>query len=135
MSKKAFFDTNIWLPFIVTDGFHRRLVYAVAEFGDVVISQALWDEVAEKLVLKFRFSWERIVAGKAMMDAESDWFTERVTPYPESPDPDDAVLLAQALAAGCEYFVTNDGPLLKLVAIEGMKLISPQSFAALLGVS
>ena len=135
MSKKAFFDTNIWLPFIVSDGFHRRLIYAAAEIGDVIISQALWDEIAEKLALKFRFSWEQIVAGKAMMDEVSDWFTERVTPYPESPDTDDAVLLAQGLATGCEYFVTNDGPLLNLVAIEGMKLISPKDFAALLGVS
>ena len=132
---KVFLDANIWIPSIVTpDGFNRRLVVAASK-GEVIVSAELWNEVAEKLALKFRFSWESISSGKQVMFAASEMFIGQVEPFGASPDPDDALLLAQALAAGCEYFVTNDGPLLKLVAIEGMKLISPKGFAALLGVN
>ena len=131
---RVFFDTNVWLPVIMSDGFNRRLVFAAAERGEVVISETLWDEVADKLVLKFRLSWEQIVAGKALMEDSGDMFTEAVAPYDASPDPKDAILLAQAAAARCEFFVTNDKPLLALGAIDTVRIITPSEFARILGV-
>ena len=133
---RAFLDTNVWIPSIVSPaGFSRRLVIAAAGKGEVVISEELWGEVAEKLALKLRLSWESVSAGKQFMDEVGELFADKVEPFAPSPDPNDALLLAQALAAKCEHFVTNDKPLLKLGSIEGMKLIAPRAFAALFGVS
>lgn len=132
---RAFFDANVWIPAIVApEGFSRRLVVAADEHGAVVVSAELWDEVAEKLALKFSLSWESIFAGRKFMDETGELFADKVTEYPVSPDPDDALLLAQALAAKCAHFVTNDKPLLALVAIDEMRIVSPREFAALLGV-
>ena len=132
---RVFFDTNVWLPVIMSDGFSRRVVFAAAKHGEVVISETLWNEVAEKLALKFRLSWEQIVAGKRLMEDSGDMFTEKVEPYGASPDPDDAMLLAQAAAARCDFFVTNDKPLLALGAIDAMRIVRPSEFARIIGVA
>ena len=133
---RAFFDANVWIPAIAApDGFSRRLIVAADEKGDVVVSAELWDEVAEKLALKLRLSWKSISAGRKFMDDVGELFTDKVTEYPASPDPDDALLLAQALAAKCAHFVTNDKPLLALALLDDMRIVSPSGFAALLGVS
>ena len=131
---RVFFDTNVWLPVITSDGFSRRLVFAAAERGEVVISETLWNEVADKLVLKFGLSWEQVVAGKAMIEDSGEMFTDAVEPYDASPDPRDAMLLAQAATARCEFFVTNDKPLLALGAIDAMRLVKPGEFARIIGM-
>jgi putative PIN family toxin of toxin-antitoxin system len=133
---RAFFDSNVWIPAIVApDGFSRRLIVAADDKGSVVVSAELWDEVAEKLALKFGFSWESICAARKFMDEAGEVFADKVTEYPASPDPDDALLLAQALVEKCAHFVTNDKPLLALVAIDEMQIVSPRQFAPLLGVN
>lgn len=130
----VFFDANVWLPATVSDGWMRRLVRAAETRGTVWISAELLDEVVEKLALKFRVSWETIEAAKALMKKSAFTFSAKVAPDIRSPDPDDALLLAQALAAKCAHFVTNDKLLLELVMLDEMRIISPREFAALLGV-
>lgn len=133
--RSVFFDTNVWLPAVLSDGFSRRLVRAVEVDGSVVISAQLLDEVTEKLALKFRTSWETIERATVLMEKSGRMFAEAVAPYAASPDPDDAILLAQAMQAGCEYFVTNDGPLLALQCIGGMEIVTPRALAKVLGVT
>ena len=67
--------------------------------GTIVISPQLLDEVAEKLALKFRTSWETIEQAKALMEKSGRMLTDTVVPYAASPDPDDSIFLAQALRA------------------------------------
>ena len=133
---RVFIDANVWIPAIASpEGFCRRLIVTADEKGEIVVSAKLWDEVAEKLALKFFLSWESISGGRKFMDDVGELFSENVTPDVRSPDPDDALLLAQALAAKCSHFVTNDKPLLALAAIDEMRIVSPREFVALLGVS
>ena len=131
----VFFDTNVWLPATVSDGWTRRLVGSAESQGIVWISAELLDEVVEKLALKFQASWGTIEEAKALIAKSGSMFSEQVTPDSRSPDPDDALLLAQALAAKCGHFVTNDKRLLELVSIDEMRIVSPREFATLLGVS
>ena len=131
----VFFDANVWLPATVSDGWMRRLLREAELRGTVWISAELLDEVSEKLALKFHVPWETIEGAKALMTKSACTFSAKVAPDVRSPDPDDALLLAQALAAKCAHFVTNDKPLLTLVAIDEMRIVSPREFAALLGVS
>ena len=100
----------------------------------MIISEALVDEVVEKLAVRFRVSWETIRDASALMRKTGRVFSEPVTPYEHSPDPDDALLLAQASAARCEFFVTNDKPLLKLESIGAMRISSPAGFARVIGL-
>ncbi len=131
----VFFDTNVWLPAVLAPGFMRRVVTATELQRTAFISGELVDEVVEKLALKFQTSWETIRDAETWMRKIGRPFSGTVVPFEASPDPDDAILLAQAVAAGCEHFVTNDKPLLKLGAIGEMKIIRPGDFAALIGVT
>lgn len=130
----VFFDANVWLPATISDGWTRRLVREAEMRGTVWISAELLDEVMEKLALKFLVSWETIEGAKALMIKSASMFATKVTPDSRSPDPDDALLLAQAVAAKCGHFVTNDKPLLALARIDDIRIVSPRDFAALLGV-
>ena len=130
----VFLDANVWLPATVSDGWMRRLVRQAELRGTVWISAELLDEVVEKLALKFHASWETIESAKALMAKSACMFSEKVAPDVRSPDPDDALLLAQALAAKCTHFVTNDKALLALAAVDDMRIVLPSEFAALLGV-
>ena len=105
----VFLDTNVWLPVVLSDGFSRRLMRVAEINGTIVISARLLNEVAEKMALKFRASWETIAQARALMEKSGRIFAETVVPYAASPDPKDALLLAQAVAARCEYFVTLRG--------------------------
>ncbi len=131
---RVFFDTNVWLPAVLSGGFIRRLVRAAEMDGTVVISPQLCDEVVEKPALKFRVEWQEIERAKVLMSQTGRMFADAVTPHPECPDPDDAILLAQALRAGCRYFVTNDGLLLDLGSVEDMEILTPRRLAEALGV-
>ena len=130
----VFFDANVWLPATVSDGWMRRLVREAELRATVWISAELLDEAVEKLALKFHASWETIEGAKALMAKSACMFSEKVPPDVRSPDPDDALLLAQALAAKCTHFVTNDKPLLALAKVDDMQVVSPSTFAELLGV-
>ena len=131
----VFFDTNVWLPVVLADGFSRRLVREAETRGAVVISAQLLDEVAEKMAIKFRTSWETIEQAMVLMEKSGRMFAEAVMPYAASPDPDDAMFLAQALRAGCGYFVTKDTLLLELRSIEDMQIVTPSEMARMLGVT
>jgi predicted nucleic acid-binding protein len=50
-------------------------------------------------------------------------------PIPVSRDPDDDLVLATALAGGCECIVTGDNDLLVLRAYRGVEIIAPGDFA------
>lgn len=130
----VFFDTNVWLPAVISDGFSRRVVREAEKQGTVFISAELVDEVVEKLALKFRTSWDTIEQAKTLMTTSGRMFVETVEPYAASPDPDDAVLLAQARRAGCEKYVTLDSALLALRTIGGMEIVSLRRFAQSLGL-
>ncbi len=47
---------------------------------------------------------------------------------PELRDPDDAIVLATALAANAEAIVTGDGDLLVLNEFSGIPIVTPQDF-------
>ena len=131
---RVFFDTNVWLPAVLVPGFVRRIAEAAEQQGTVFISRELVNEVVEKLALKFRTSWETIRDAEALMRKIGFIFADAVTPYEGCPDPDDAVFIAQALAARCGYFVTNDKPLLKLESIGAMRFVTPAGYARVLGI-
>ena len=131
---RVFFDTNVWLPAVLMPGFARRMAEAAEQQGTVFISREVVNEVVEKLALKFRTSWETIRDAEALMRKIGCMFADAVTPYEGSPDPDDAVFIAQALAARCGYFVTNDKPLLKLESIGALRFVTPAGYAHILGI-
>jgi predicted nucleic acid-binding protein len=56
----------------------------------------------------------------------------KVEPLTAMVDADDALVLAEAVARQAEMFVTGDAALLKLAAIENLKVVSPRQFCEVL---
>ena len=57
---------------------------------------------------------------------------ERLRRAGDAPDPGDDYLLAMALAAGADFLVTGDKPLLSVKRVGHAQIISPSHFAAML---
>lgn len=57
---------------------------------------------------------------------------ERLRRAGDSPDPGDEYLIAMALAAGADFLVTGDQPLVALRRIAVTRIVSPRRFAAIL---
>ena len=62
----------------------------------------------------------------------ADVVLERLRRTGDSPDPGDEYLIAMALAAGADYLVTGDQPLLALRRIAVTRFVSPRRFSAIL---
>ncbi|MBI3373232.1 MAG: hypothetical protein HY017_16005 [Betaproteobacteria bacterium] len=57
---------------------------------------------------------------------------ERLRRAGDAPDPGDYYLLAKAIAAGADFLVTGDKPLLAVQRIGHARIVTPRRFAALL---
>jgi len=121
---KAFLDTNVWLAGRLGSGLCAQLLEALIEANYVLL-------VDERVLAEFR----RIARTKFRIDqetlAQADVFFLRYTqcvpaadhPIPGIPDPDDALIISAALAAGADFFVTGDKALLELGEVQGMPVL------------
>lgn len=57
---------------------------------------------------------------------------ERLRRAGDAPDPGDDYLLAMALAAGADFLVTGDKPLLRVKQVGHARIVTPRRFAAIL---
>jgi len=57
---------------------------------------------------------------------------ERLRRAGDAPDPGDDYLLAMALAAGADFLVTGDKPLLRVQQVGHTQIMTPRRFAAML---
>jgi putative PIN family toxin of toxin-antitoxin system len=100
---RVFLDTNVWFSAVATPGLCELLVKQLFEANEVLGSDLVWTEFSGLLVRKLRFSSEEIAIAHAMFDA-----VESIADVPDPADDNDARLVAAALAAGADLFVTGD---------------------------
>ncbi|MFN3829770.1 MAG: putative toxin-antitoxin system toxin component, PIN family [Tepidimonas ignava] len=130
---KTFLDTNVWISAFATKGLARELVTLVLDLNasgelTLLISDAVQQETARVLREKFGLD-------PAAIDTALDVQAMAATCVPATagllptdiPDPDDAPILAAALAAGADLFVTGDKALLALGAVESMPIVEPRA--------
>lgn len=122
-----FVDTNVWLSGRFWPGL-------CAEPLDTLIMLDVTILLDERVLEEFR----RIARDKLQVDdntlQEAMVFFQRYAvvlpaaeaPAPGIPDPDDAWIIAAALAAGAEWFVTGDKALLALGAIASLPILHPR---------
>lgn len=125
---KVFLDTNVWLSARFRPGLCAQLLDALLEAGLIPL-------LDERVVEEF----QRIAAGKlkveaALLSRTMDFFHRYATVLPAAtvpadnvPDPDDAWIVAAALAAGADWFVTGDRALLNLGFAKSTRFISPRT--------
>jgi putative PIN family toxin of toxin-antitoxin system len=130
---RLFLDTNVWISAHVARGLSSELLRLL------LLGQA--NQACSLLTApQVRREALRILRGKLGADAAQLSLFEDSLSAAEMvddgdpttlevpiPDPDDAPLIAAALAAGADAFVTGDQALLDLGQVEGMALLTPRA--------
>lgn len=125
---KVFLDTNVWLSARFRPGLCAQLLDALLEAGvDVLLDARVHEEF-------MRIAGDKLGVDETLL-ARADLFFQKFTeilpaaeqPAAGIPDPDDAWIIAAALVAGADWFVTGDKALLDLGAVEGLPLLGPRT--------
>ena len=122
---KVFVDTNVWLA----GRFGRGLC---AELLDALIEEDVEILLDERVLTEFRrIARDKFHVDAGALDAAEIFFRKYAlvlvaakAPRAGIPDPDDAWIIAAALAGDAEWFVTGDKALLDLGQVETLTMVS-----------
>ena len=125
---RIFLDTNILVSALTVRGLCWDLLNgaAVGYTCDLLVSDAVLTELTQVLTSKFKIPSEKTM--QALIEIRQ---LVEVAPEGEPltmpiPDPDDVPILASALAARADLFVTGDKTLLGLGSIGDTVIVSPR---------
>ncbi len=134
---KIFFDTNVWLSGMLGRGLCADLLAAgVEDEAELLLDERVKQEF-------FRIAETKFQAGEGELALAGEFFAEACVvlpaaeaPIADVPDPDDAWILAAALDAGADWFVTGDKALLDLGQVDDLPIVSPrEAYLRLRGLS
>lgn len=130
---RLFLDTNVWISAFAAKGLCRDLVrLALTLHGGprvtLVTSRCVAEETARILGDKFNLHGESVDAALQVLALCEQVQDGAVWQPPENfPDADDVAIIADALAAHADLFITGDRALLALGAVEGMPILDPRA--------
>ncbi|MBW7657716.1 putative toxin-antitoxin system toxin component, PIN family [Hydrogenophilus thermoluteolus] len=130
---RLFFDTNVWISAFAAKGLCRDLVrLALALHGGtrvtLVTSGCVAAETARILGDKFNLHGESVDAALQVLALCEQAQDGAIWQPPENfPDADDVAIIAAALAAQADLFITGDKALLALGAVDGMPILEPRA--------
>jgi putative PIN family toxin of toxin-antitoxin system len=125
---RVFLDTNVLVSAFASRGLCADLLELVLIEHDLIVGENVVRELAKALRDKVKLPTARSTEIVDFVASEATLVVGKVEPVAAMVDADDALVLAEALAGQAEMFVTGDAALLKLAAIESLKLVSPRQF-------
>jgi putative PIN family toxin of toxin-antitoxin system len=126
---RVLLDSNVWLAILTTDGFCRRCWREARDSCEFVSSEVILAEIEEKLRLKFGFQPQHVRLLAAFVRRQTTMVNPKADVTGLCRDPDDAPILAAALAANCTSLVTGDQDLLVLQSVQSLAILTPREFA------
>lgn len=125
---RIFLDTNILVSALVARGLCWDLLNgaAVGYTCDLLVSGAVLTELTQVLTDKFKIPYEKTMQALVEIRQLVEVVPEGEPLTTPIPDPDDVPILASALAAGADLFVTGDKALLGLGSIGSTAIVSPR---------
>jgi len=123
---RVFLDTNVLASSIATRGLCGELLEIIIHDHELLTCQPVLKELQRVLAGKLRLP-EAVVDGfLGLLKSEAQLIESRKTPSVAIKDADDIPILACALAANADVFVTGDQALLDLRAVDGLPIVSPR---------
>lgn len=123
---KAFLDTNVVVSALATRGLCADLYERLLAGHGVVIGEPVIAEVLDILQRKFRADRDLLHKVEAELRLLRVIPAQAVAPVLPIRDVDDPWIVACALQAGVDCFVTGDAELLALKMVEDLPIISPR---------
>lgn len=123
---RVFPDTNVLTSALLGRGLCRDLLDRLLVEHTVVIGVPVRNELERVLVKKFRVPDILVVAVVSKLKELEQAPPAKTIPSFSSPDPDDQPILACALEARIDVFITGDKALLEMKRIERMAITSPR---------
>jgi putative PIN family toxin of toxin-antitoxin system len=130
LSVKVTFDSSVWLPFVLTDGFCRGLI-SLADYGlfQLCHSEYIIAEVVAKLTgPKLRQPRRQVRLFEQFIRDKSRIVRTTGRIYPFISDPKDHAVFETADRARADFLVTYDPHLLAADNQRGVRVVRPEEF-------
>lgn len=123
---KVFPDTNVLLSGFFGAGLCASLLHRLLESEhELLVGEPVAREFVRVATDKFRVPPEGLALALEVLHRQR-LVAAADEPIPGVPDPDDVPVVACAVAARSELFVTGDRALLELGEVRGLALVSPR---------
>ena len=123
---RVFFDTNVLVSALTTRGLCAELHERVVLSHDLILGEPVVEELLRILADKLKVPLTGLKQARLALDG-LEFAPSSTTPLRIAfKDPDDIPILACAVAAKADVFVTGDKALLQLGEIEGIAILSPR---------
>lgn len=123
---RIFLDTNVLASALATRGLCSELLQSVFDEHEPLLCEPVLQELERVLAGKFRLPRPVIVDFLALLRSECEVVATPATPALHFEDPDDIPILASAISARADTFVTGDKGLLALGTVDGIPILSPR---------
>ncbi len=123
---KVFLDTNVLVSALATRGLCADLYERLLTNHDVVIGEPVVAEVLDSLQRKFKAGGDVLIKVEAELRLLRAIPAQAVAPSLPIRDTDDPWIVACALCADADCFVTGDTELLNLGTVGDMPIVSPR---------
>lgn len=125
-------DTNVLFAAFITHGVCAGLYEECLLQADLVTSEYILKELAERLVTKAKFTKAEAQAVSQAVRKDAELASPTPLRKRVSRDPDDDWVLATAIAGAADVIVTGDKDLLVLKRYQGIPIVTPRGFLELL---
>ncbi|HQR20244.1 MAG TPA: putative toxin-antitoxin system toxin component, PIN family [Burkholderiaceae bacterium] len=125
---RVFLDTNVLVSAFAARGICAELLEVVLLEHELIVGAHVLREFDKALRQKVKLPASRVeeivrfIAGEALVTVKSS------RPFEGSVDPDDALVIGDALEGQSEVLVTGDAALLRLRAADQLAIVSPRQF-------
>jgi len=123
---RIFLDTNVLASSVATRGLCSELFEEIFDAHELLICEAVLEELRRVLNEKFRLPATVIKGFLDLLRSEAEVIPASEGPPISFQDPDDVTILACVVAGRADVFVTGDKALLGLGEIHSVPILSPR---------
>ncbi len=126
---RVFLDTNVLVAAFATRGLCADVLRTVLAEHELLLSGTVIEELARILSDKLGVPEPAVREIATFLRESASLAPAAVKPPPAViRDPDDAVILSEALATGADIFVTGDKDLLEAGEVPDIRIVDPRGF-------
>ena len=125
---KVVLDSNVLLAAFATRGLCEAVMAVCLDRHEIVLSEAILDEVVEHLAGKFKMPSARVEEIASFLVEHSQLVVPAEVPADACRDPDDRFVLGTAAAGGVDCLVTGDNDLVSLGQYGSIPILTPRQF-------